>query len=222
MPTARELLEQADALMRRNRGGSGGESIPLLTESVPEPRADPSRSGPSTRERNGAMLLASAGASRGAQAETAWTPGNVAASGETSDNLAAASADTGPPLLTDAVEELAIDLAPLPDRADEDTSPWLGPDTIDPALHSVTGPGPSSAADSSKYRPSMANGWSEPSMPHQTARPMMRSPSSATQVHSCRYAPDSRYSARASTSATAPASVASDCGARGARRRSRA
>jgi len=146
MPTARELLEQADALMRRNRGGSGGESIPLLTESVPEPRADSSRRGPSTRERNGAMLLASAGALRGAQAETAWAPGNVAASGETSDNLAAASADTGPPLLTDAVEELAIDLAPLPDRADEDASPWLGPDTIDPALHSVTGPAPDTVA----------------------------------------------------------------------------
>jgi len=146
MPTARELLEQADALMRRNRGGSGGESIPLLTESVPEPRADPSRRGPSTRERNGEMLRVSAGASRGAQAETAWTPGNVTATGEASDNLAAASADTGPPLLTDAVEELAIDLAPLPDRADEDASPWLGPDTIDPALHSITGPAPDTVA----------------------------------------------------------------------------
>jgi len=146
MPTARELLEQADALMRRNRGGSGGESIPLLTESVPEPRADPSRRGPSTRERNGAMLRVSAGASRGAQAETAWASGNVAATSEASDNLAAASADTGPPLLTDAVEELAIDLAPLPDRADEDASPWLGPDTIDPALHSITGPAPDTVA----------------------------------------------------------------------------
>ncbi len=33
MPTARELLEQADALMRRNRGDAG---IPVLTDSVPD------------------------------------------------------------------------------------------------------------------------------------------------------------------------------------------
>ena len=32
MPTARELLEQADALMRRNRGGEPG--VPVLTEHV--------------------------------------------------------------------------------------------------------------------------------------------------------------------------------------------
>jgi hypothetical protein len=45
------------------------------------------------------------------------------------------------------VEELAIDLAPLPpERAEEDASPWLGPDTIDPALHSITGPAPDTVA----------------------------------------------------------------------------
>ena len=49
MPTARELLEQADALMRRNRGGDSG--IPLLTDAVPEESAIPSRTGLSTRER---------------------------------------------------------------------------------------------------------------------------------------------------------------------------
>src|SRR2546425_587646 len=49
MPTARELLEQADALMRRNRSGDSG--IPLLTDAVPEESAIPSRTGPSTRER---------------------------------------------------------------------------------------------------------------------------------------------------------------------------
>lgn len=34
MPTARELLEQADALMRRNRN-AGGDDVPVLTEVVP-------------------------------------------------------------------------------------------------------------------------------------------------------------------------------------------
>jgi hypothetical protein len=70
----------------------------------------------------------------------------VAAIGEASDDSAAAPADADPPVLTDAVEELAIDLAPLPERADEDASPWLGPDTIDPALHSITGPAPDTVA----------------------------------------------------------------------------
>src|SRR2546422_11715718 len=51
MPTARELLEQADALMRRNRGGDSG--IPLLTDAIPEESPMPSRTGPSTRERTG-------------------------------------------------------------------------------------------------------------------------------------------------------------------------
>ncbi len=32
MPTARELLEQADALMRRNRAGQVDTEIPELTE----------------------------------------------------------------------------------------------------------------------------------------------------------------------------------------------
>lgn len=36
MPTARELLEQADALMRRNRNAAG-EDVPVLTEVVPAP-----------------------------------------------------------------------------------------------------------------------------------------------------------------------------------------
>src|SRR5437016_39 len=49
MPTARELLEQADALMRRNRSGDSG--IPLLTDAVPEESAIVPRTGPPTRER---------------------------------------------------------------------------------------------------------------------------------------------------------------------------
>jgi hypothetical protein len=54
-----------------------------------------------------------------------------------------AERDLEPPLLTDVVEEIAIDLAPLPPAmADGDSSVWLGPDTIDPALHSITGPAP--------------------------------------------------------------------------------
>ncbi len=58
-----------------------------------------------------------------------------------------AEGDLEPPLLTDVVEEVAIELAPLPPgMAEDDPSLWLGPDTMDPALHSITGPAPDTVA----------------------------------------------------------------------------
>ena len=42
MPTARELLEQADALMRRNRAGAD-DDIPVLTDAVPSVQEAPAR-----------------------------------------------------------------------------------------------------------------------------------------------------------------------------------
>jgi hypothetical protein len=134
MPTARELLEQADALMRRNRGGEG--SIPLLTDHAPDALGEALR-GPSTRER--AALRVSP--SEGEHAD--------AANAEGSEDLSLAldrSLQNGvePPVLTDVVEEVAVDLVPLPGgKAEED---WLGPDTVDPELHSITGPSPDTVA----------------------------------------------------------------------------
>jgi len=176
MPTARELLEQADALMRRNRGGDSG--IPLLTDAIPEESAMPSRTGPSTRERTGPTSrgqIADARAPReralrddgnhppessgindaiGAEVpeeggEQAAGPTTVAPAPDI-DVLASiddAEGDLEPPLLTDVVEEVAIDLAPLPlEMAEDEPSLWLGPDTMDPALHSITGPAPDTVA----------------------------------------------------------------------------
>jgi hypothetical protein len=172
MPTARELLEQADALMRRNRGGDTG--IPVLTDVIPDESAMPSRAGPSTRERTGTASRgqtadARAPRDRGERNEANRAPENApaeeatraavpqevveqadepaaAASVGDSDALAIsddAERDLEPPLLTDVVEEIAIDLAPLPPAmAEGEPSVWLGPDTIDPALHSITGPAP--------------------------------------------------------------------------------
>jgi len=172
MPTARELLEQADALMRRNRGGDTG--IPVLTDVIPDESAMPSRAGPSTRERTGP---ASRGQIADARAPRDWEERNEAKRalenaaaedatraavppevGEQTDEPAAAASvgdidalainddaegDLEPPLLTDVVEEIAINLAPLPPAmAEGDPSNWLGPDTIDPELHSITGPAP--------------------------------------------------------------------------------
>ena len=160
MPTARELLQQADALMRRNRGGDGG--IPVLTESVPE-EAPVSSRGPVTRERPGISnrdQVADARAPRekseregnGDGERSAEREGDVREAkpaASTQEGLAtqagadAAANDAEPPILTDVVDEIAfIAQSERPERSEGEPSLWLGADTIDPALHSITGPAP--------------------------------------------------------------------------------
>jgi len=140
MPTARELLEQADALMRRNRGV---EDVPVLTDSVPEPLAEPALSGPATRERAAATLEVVQDDVFAADAAA-----NAAESEALDLALERSIAEAAePPLLTDVVEEVAVDIVPLAAGApEEEPAPWLGPDTIDPALHSITGPSPDTVA----------------------------------------------------------------------------
>src|SRR2546421_13072018 len=98
MATARELLEQADALMRKNRGRVEAADIPVLTDAVEAPLAPAS-----------------------------------------STSLADV------PVLTDAIEAPAVEVSPLPETQlpaalfEGDPSDWLVMDTIDPAIHSVTG-----------------------------------------------------------------------------------
>jgi|SRR5438105_570923 len=175
MPTARELLEQADALMRRNRSGDSG--IPLLTDAVPEESAIVPRTGPPTRERapmsRGQTAEARAprdwalrdDANRAPESsgiddvtgaavtelegEPAVPPASAAPAGDTGVHATTddSERDLEPPLLTDVVEESAVELGPLPPgMAEDDTSVWLGPDTMDPALHSITGPAPDTVA----------------------------------------------------------------------------
>lgn len=151
MPTARELLEQADALMRRNRGGDAG--IPVLTDDVPDaapvltraPAAGPPapRDPEQRQDRNRAPESARAEdrSRSGSSRESGQQPGMKAG------GPAARDVDAEPPVLTDAVEEVAVDRVPARrGPAAEDHSLWLGPDTIDPALHSVTGPAPDTVA----------------------------------------------------------------------------
>jgi hypothetical protein len=166
MPTARELLEQADALMRRNRGDGG---IPVLTDSVPEVVAAPGR-GSAAPERTGPVARAQAADAppsrdNGQQdyrrepegprptaavesAPPAPPPGQAAMRGP--DALATmerSGHEIEPPLLTDAVVDMADAIEALPRAtAESDLSLWLGPDTIDPALHSITGPAPDTVA----------------------------------------------------------------------------
>ena len=120
MPTARELLEQADALMRRNRAladaeaaasrsATEDEDVPELTETVdPAPRAPAAGSGPGTASPAAAYR-------------------------------AIASLDDVPEL-TDAVEEIEAPSI-LEPTEDDDLSRWL---EIDRGEKSVTGPAPDS------------------------------------------------------------------------------
>ena len=125
MPSARELLEQADALMRRNRAAD--TSIPVLTDVVEPPLAV---AAPATR--SGATISQSPKPPRD---EPSVQPATRQA---LSIEL---------PVLTDAVEELAVDIPPAPSEQQQgEPSLWLGPDTIDPALHSITGPAPPTTA----------------------------------------------------------------------------
>jgi hypothetical protein len=130
MPTARELLEQADALMRRNRGGD----IPVLSEPVSEALSATLR-GPTTRDRAGPHL--SPEAESAAVLSTEAEDLTVALDRSLQD-------DVEPPVLTDVVEEVAVDIVPMPAAKSEED--WLGPDTVDPELHSITGPSPDTVA----------------------------------------------------------------------------
>ena len=130
MPTARELLEQADALMRRNRAADA--SIPVLTDVVES--TAPAR-GPSTRDRALAPVREQRPVKNEREGPSAEPPAERQALPDE------------PPLLTDAVEELAVDIPPVtPARDSGEPSVWLGPDTIDPSLHSITGPAPDTVA----------------------------------------------------------------------------
>ena len=99
MVSARELLEQAGALMRRNRGRSDEADIPVLTDVVTDATV----------------------------AVVPLLPEDV-------------------PLLTDVAEKVVVDSLPLPAKTfrspgsfEGDPSDWLVADTIDPAMHGVTG-----------------------------------------------------------------------------------
>jgi hypothetical protein len=161
MPTARELLEQADALMRRNRGGDTG--IPVLTDSVPDVipaavrSAPPDRSGPAPRAptadvrtardkgpRDEAPRVADNARVSTAPPPPAEGPPRAPDARSVAERQAQAAE---PPLLTDAVEEIVNDIrAASHASAPDDPSLWLGPDTIDPSLHSITGPSPDTVA----------------------------------------------------------------------------
>ena len=143
MPSARELLEQADALMRKNRS-RGDADIPLLTDAV--------AIGPAAAPLSAPALAAVA--PRAAE-PLPVTPAAAAPPAKVpSANVSPPSVPPGEvPLLTDAVEDILADLELLPEQPaprrgtmDGDPSDWLVMDTIDPATHSITGRAPDTLA----------------------------------------------------------------------------
>ena len=157
MPTARELLEQADALMRRNRGGDGG--IPVLTEVVDEESAAGSRGPLVPRERAGPATRGPIAETRAPRERTEREPafpepaaatrehGAPEAPAPAAEAFGQGASDAErkhePPILTDAVAEAVFEDVFAPAEIQEHSpSLWLGPDSVDPALHSVTGPAP--------------------------------------------------------------------------------
>jgi hypothetical protein len=128
MPTARELLEQADALMRRNRAA---DEIPVLTDIVVEARAPVvARAGADER----ALREAAEEHARGERTVTR-TIELTEPSGDGLTNEASEPAPTG------IVEDDSA-AAPPPGPVEDDALLWLGPDTVDPELNSITGPAP--------------------------------------------------------------------------------
>ncbi len=135
MPTARELLEQADALMRRNRARAAAlaaepePDIPVLTEPV----------GP-----NLAALAARSQEPRPVKSE----PTRASATAIVADVAKAAPpaprVDDDFPLLTDAVEEIEAPAVVAP-TAEGEPSDWLELEHGEGAP-SITGPAPDSIA----------------------------------------------------------------------------
>ena len=129
MPTARELLEQADALMRRNRTRTGNTQpaeadIPVLTEAVDAalPAVDDTADMPS-------------------QPEPYQDEESVAQDAGGVETRTPVLALDDVPVLTDVVEEIeAPSIAELPDALDE-PSQWLDADRGET---SITGPLPDS------------------------------------------------------------------------------
>ena len=139
MPTARELLEQADALMRRNRAAD--EDIPVLTDVVAEGRAPAFPGAASDRAGADHPEALHEGVEGDESLPTERTLTRTMELEEPADHQPPAAASE-PPVLTDVIE-VSVESPPPPSgRVEDDALLWLGPDTVDPELNSITGPAP--------------------------------------------------------------------------------
>jgi hypothetical protein len=142
MPSARELLEQADALMRKNRSRADAD-IPLLTDAIAIAPAASPLFAPAVVSIAPRAAGPVAVTPLSAQIPAIVPSANVPSANDPSEDV---------PLLTDAVEGAVADFGPPEQPAarrgtmEGDPSDWLVMDTIDPATHSITGRGPDTLA----------------------------------------------------------------------------
>jgi hypothetical protein len=146
MPSARELLEQADALMRRNRGRSEVD-IPVLTDVVVATPAN------DEAEHEVPVLTDVVGVSPVAADALAAGEGSAASPRQQSEaplptEAAPVESDLAPaPVPPDSVAILrSVEALPVELPMEGDMSDWLVMDTVDPSTHSITGAGPDTLA----------------------------------------------------------------------------
>jgi hypothetical protein len=139
MASARELLEQADALMRRNRGRSSPD-IPVLTDVV--------TSVPANDERDEDVPVLTDAVAAAVVAPTQMPPVHAEAGEELAEPVEAEKPAPAPaPPRSDATAIMrSVEAIPVDLPMDGDASDWLVMDTIDPATHSITGAGPDTLA----------------------------------------------------------------------------
>lgn len=139
MASARELLEQADALMRRNRSRSGVD-IPVLTDVVAGVSAndEPETDVPVLTDVVEAAAVSAA------------APHEVAVEVQPVESVQPEPAEPelapAPPQADSAEIMRSVEAIPVELPMDGDTSDWLVMDTIDPATHSITGANPDTLA----------------------------------------------------------------------------
>jgi hypothetical protein len=134
MASARELLEQADALMRRNRGRNDVD-IPVLTDAV---AGAPANEEP---EADLPVLTDVVATSAASAADLPEIPVAIDPS-----RPEPAKAERTAPLPDSTVILRSVENIPVDLPMDGDTSDWLVMDTIDPSTHSVTGVSPDTLA----------------------------------------------------------------------------
>ncbi len=136
MASARELLDQADALMRRNRGRDELD-IPVLTDVVAGVPAndEPDSDVPVLTEVVAADLVAAVG-----------SPQDVPVSSPIQADVSEAAQAPALPQADGAAIMRSVEAIPVGLPMEGDISDWLVMDTIDPSTHSITGPGPDTLA----------------------------------------------------------------------------
>lgn len=142
MASARELLEQADALMQRNRSRSGVD-VPVLTDVVAAPADD--LSAVDVPVLTDVVEAGTAGPARGEYVAPATMPAPAeskpAAATQAAVQAVVASRPAEAAAIMRSVEAIPVEL-PM----EGDMSDWLVMDTIDPSTHSITGVAPDTLA----------------------------------------------------------------------------